>query len=188
MAVTQSSSERPHALTLGCTGMLTGAALGLQADDYTVSYLSRSGRLPGEATGTSHTCSWDNEASLRRAVMEAIEIHGMPKLVLAWAHSVGPVMKLAEYLSNSENVVRFHHVLGSRVSDPSRNNPLKRIKLGFDALPGIQWHAVRLGYVLEHGRSRWLSNDEISSGTLQAVRLKSPIYSVGQIAPWKLRP
>ncbi len=168
--------------------MLAGAALGLEADNYTVSYLSRSGHLPDRSSGTSHKCNWESETSLRDAVKGAIDSHGIPEVVLAWAHSVSPVLKLAQNLSAPTHTIQFHHVLGSSVSNPSQKDALKRIKLGFDELPGIRWHAVRLGFVREDGRSRWLSHQEISAGALRAVQLKTPIYTIGQAAPWKYRP
>ena len=189
MADIRSSSQMPpHALTLGCTGMLAGAALGMEADGLAVSYLSRSGKLPGGAKGTSHTCNWESETSLRNAVRDAIDAHGVPEIVLAWAHSVGPVMNLARQLSSPAQSIRLHHVLGSSVRDPSRKDALARIRLGFDQLPGIDWRAVCLGFVREAGQSRWLSHEEISAGALAAVQLRSPVYTIGQTAPWKLRP
>ena len=189
MAATQSSStQAPHALTLGCTGMLAGAALGLEADGYAVSWLSRSGTLPDGAHGTSHICDWESATSLQAAVRSAIEANGLPEIVLAWAHTVGPVLEIARAISGSTKNVRLHHVLGSSVSDPARKDALARIKLGFDGLPGIDWRAICLGFVRSGETSRWLTHDEISAGALAAIRLKTPIYTVGQTAPWKYRP
>ena len=189
MAVTRSSSKlQPHVLTLGCTGMLAGTALELETDGYAVSYLSRSGKLPSGSSGTSHICDWQSETSLKRAVRDAIDAHGVPEVILAWAHSVGPVLELARQVSNPSQTIRLHHVLGSSVSDPSRKDTLSRIRLGFEQLPGIEWRAICLGFVREEGRSRWLSHDEISAGALSAIRLKTPFYTIGQTAPWKLRP
>ena len=189
MADTRSSDDpRPHALTLGCTGMLAGTARGLETDGYSVSYLSRGGNLPKGSDGTSHICNWESATSLQAAVRGAIEAHGLPELVLAWAHTVGPALDLARQLSSPSQTIRFHHVLGSSVRDPSRKDALRRIKLGFDQLPGIDWRAICLGFVRESGTSRWLSHDEISSGALSAIRLATPVYTIGQTAPWKLRP
>ena len=186
--IRSSSDARPHALTLGCTGMLAGAAKGLEADGYAVSYLSRSGNLPNGADGTSHICNWESATSLQTAVRGAIERHGVPEIVLAWAHTIGPVLNLARHLSSPEHSVRLHHVLGSSVRNPARKDALSRIKLGFDQLPGIDWRAICLGYVRESEQSRWLTHLEISSGALSAIRLRSPIYTIGQTAPWKHRP
>jgi len=188
MADIRSSSARPHALTLGCTGMLAGAALGFEADGYAVSYLSRSGKLPESSSGTSHICNWESETSQHAAVRSAIDGYGIPKLVLAWAHSVGPVLALARQLSGSAQEIQFHHVLGSSVRNPNRKNALARIRLGFTELPGIHWHAICLGFVREGEGSRWLTHSEISGGALEAMRLRTPIYTVGQTAPWKHRP
>lgn len=189
MAATPFSKLRkPHALTLGCTGMLAGAATGLEADGYAVSYLNRSGRIPEAASGTSHLCNWESATSLQAAVRSAIDAHGIPELVLVWSHTVGPVLNLARQVSSPTADIRLHHVLGSSVRDPARKDTLARIQLGFSELPGIRWHAVCLGFVRERDGSRWLTHQEISEGALAAVRLKTPVYTIGQAAPWKYRP
>lgn len=189
MADIQSSNHaQPHLLTLGCTGMLAGAALDLEAGGFRISYLSRSGTRPAGARGTSHACNWESATSLQAAVRSAINTHGMPEIVLAWAHAVGPVLELARQVASPAHTIRLHHVLGSSVRDPARKDTLGRIKLGFDQLPGIEWRAICLGFVREASGSRWLTNDEISDGALSAVRNNTPIYTIGQTAPWKYRP
>lgn len=183
-----SVTHRSHALTLGCTGMLSAAGMGLEDDGFVVSYLSRSGRLPKRSNGTAYTCDWGHEAALRRAAHEAVLRHGVPKLVVAWTHSVSQALSLARCLSSPTSNIRFHHILGSSVRDPARKDALSRIQLSFSDLPGINWHAICLGFMRSNGQSRWLSHEEISEGTLKAIRLETPIYTIGQTAPWKYRP
>ena len=187
-ASSKSAAERRHTLTLGCTGMLSDAARGLERDGYAVSYLCRSGRLPDGSGGKAYSCDWAQETSIRRAAHEAIEESGVSEIVLAWSHSVGQVLSLARAMSSPAQSIRFHHVLGSSVNDPKRKDALARIRLSFSDLPGIDWHAVCLGFVREGKTSRWLTHEEISGGALSAIRLKTPVYTIGQTAPWKFRP
>ena len=119
---------------------------------------------------------------------EAVLRHGIPKLVLAWTHSVSQALGLARCLSSPTSDIRFHHVLGSSVRDPSRRDAVARIQLGFSELPGIHWHAICLGFKRMNGQSRWLLHSEISEGALKAIELAAPVYTIGQTAPWKHRP
>ena len=179
---------KPHALTLGCTGMLADAALGLEADGYAVSYLSRSGKRPASSHATSHSCDWNSETSLHAAARDAIIQHGTPQLALVWTHKIGQALRLARAISAPGQSLRFHHVLGSSLSDPSRKNAIERVRLGFSELLGVDWRAIRLGFKRDGNVSRWLTHEEISHGALEAVRLQTPIYTIGQTSPWKLRP
>ena len=54
--------------------------------------------------------------------------------------------------------------------------------------PNIQYRQVILGFVIEGGRSRWLTHAEISGGVLDAVRNDRLFSIVGTVEPWSLRP
>ncbi len=56
-----------------------------------------------------------------------------------------------------------------------------------DGLP-IDYQAVLLGFVVEQGRSRWLANDEISSGVFAALESGSAFSIVGTVEPWSAHP
>jgi hypothetical protein len=47
---------------------------------------------------------------------------------------------------------------------------------------------VVLGFVAGETGSRWLTNDEISTGVLKAVDEDAPLSIVGETRPWSARP
>jgi len=55
-------------------------------------------------------------------------------------------------------------------------------------LPDCAARQVVLGFKLEAGGSRWLTNAEISDGVLEAVRTDRAYTIVGQAEPWSARP
>ena len=190
MAATPSSdpAARGHALTLGCTGMLAGAARSLAADGYTVSYLSRRGQLPRDCHGAAYACDWSDPGSVEAAVRQAVEAQGTPSIALVWTHEIGQALALARCLAAPSRTLRFHHVLGSAVSDPARKDTLSRVARSFSALPGMDWRAIYLGFKIEGAHARWLTHDEICAGAYEAVRLAAPIYTIGQTRPWSRHP
>jgi len=167
--------------------MLAGAARGLQADGYAVSLLSRRGGDLGDHT-LGFLCDWESAPSLAAAGRAAVNAFGYPKLVLAWSHEAAQVIALARSLARPGAHLPVFHVLGSAVSDPMRKNTMGRLRAAFDEMPGVRWHAIRLGFQLEAGGARWLTHEEICAGTLQAISNGPPIATIGRVAPWKLRP
>jgi hypothetical protein len=79
-------------------------------------------------------------------------------------------------------------VLGSAVSDPERPRVLDEIKAGFAAIDGCRLHLVLLGFAVESGKRRWLTNEEISGGTIAAMISKAPDTTIGVTRPWDARP
>jgi hypothetical protein len=47
---------------------------------------------------------------------------------------------------------------------------------------------VVLGFVLEAGKSRWLTNAEISDGVFAAIAAQAPHSIVGTVEPWSAKP
>lgn len=54
--------------------------------------------------------------------------------------------------------------------------------------PRIRYRQVILGFVIEGGRSRWLTHQEISDGVLKAVHQDAAWSVVGTVEPWSMRP
>ncbi|WP_277674545.1 hypothetical protein [Piscibacillus halophilus] len=65
---------------------------------------------------------------------------------------------------------------------------LNTIKEKLKTPKNCTYHQVQLGFILETGYSRWLTNQEISKGVIEAFKLKQPTYIVGQLEPWDQRP
>ena len=78
-------------------------------------------------------------------------------------------------------------MLGSANGDPSHPDRLAEMAQTTEGLP-IAYQAVVLGFVVENGGSRWLTNDEISSGVFAAIQSGAPLSIIGTVKPWTARP
>lgn len=184
-----------HILTIGTTGMLSGATYDLAL---------KTNRL---------TCVARTEASLK-VIEGGLDLHGPTftpirvdyqqtglfmeqiqkvggtrsfDLVVAWMHNSGKesLDQLLKFLSQEPQETRFYHVVGSAVADPSR--PIEM----FTPEPESQlhYHRIILGFEIgANGQSRWLNHGEISRGTLEAIKSKVPQSIIGTVEPWDARP
>lgn len=164
--------------------MLAGVAVALARDGWSVAVLARGRprlatleRRHGAIRGVS--VDYADAAALERAIA------GVPPadLVVAWIHSTAPdaagiVARLAA------RPVAFVHVLGSAARDPAANPAAAEIR----ALAGVDYREVVLGFVREGGVSRWLTDEEICGGVLQAIRSGRARSVVGVLEPWSERP
>ena len=79
-------------------------------------------------------------------------------------------------------------VLGSATADPAHPHRLASAAIVADGLVDCRLRQVVLGFRVVGDRSRWLTNDEISAGVLDAVRNDRPLSVIGQVDPWAARP
>jgi hypothetical protein len=128
------------------------------------------------------TCDYNDGTALAET-LSSIE---PPDLLIAWIHGRAPAARraLAECVAAEG---RFVQVLGSAHGDPSHPERLKEMAAAAAGLP-IDYSAVVLGFMVEGGRSRWLSNDEISNGVFAAIEAGAPLSVVGTVEPWSARP
>src|SRR5690606_4543804 len=106
-------------------------------------------------------------------------------LAVAWFHT----LKIAAPRLLAENVTgRLFQVLGSAVADPAHPDRLARAASVAEGLHDCRLRQVVLGFKDEAGRSRWLTNSEISEGVLDAVRTDRALTFIGQVEPWSARP
>lgn len=187
----------PHALVIGGTGMLRDLSLALAGQGRTVSVVARHQeglagleRAAAGGRGRIHPIALDyrNTAALTEALAGAIASSGRVDLAVAWIHGTAPEAPLAvaRAVASPDRPVHYFHVLGSAAADPSRLDPGRRA--GFEAIPGLIYHEVILGFVLTPHGSRWLTNQEISTGVLRALDAGEPRYIVGTVEPWSARP
>ena len=54
--------------------------------------------------------------------------------------------------------------------------------------PHILYAQVILGFVIEDGKSRWLTHEEISAAAIKAVRSGDKRTIAGRLEPWEKRP
>lgn len=182
-----------HALVIGGTGMLRGVCMYLASRGGVVSVLARDRRrldtLAHETRGAVRAIAADyrDSAALRLRIEEAVRAHGPIGLAVCWIHSTAPEAPLvvARAVAPIETPCRFFHILGSASADPSKEraeHPQLRL------LPGILYRRIVLGFVIEPAGSRWLTNDEIGRGVIEAVAADRDESIIGVGAPWSARP
>jgi len=120
------------------------------------------------------------------ALAEALSLIEAPDLVVAWIHGRAPQSRRA-FAECLRAEGRFVQVLGSALGDPAHPERLAEMAKAADGLP-IDYQAVVLGFVVENGQSRWLSNDEISAGVLSAIDSEQAVSIVGTVEPWSAKP
>jgi len=173
-----------HALVVGGSGMLAGLCRTLCGQADRVSVLARNERrIRAVAPGIEPiACDYNDGTALAEILMQ-IE---PPDLVVAWIHGRAPGARRALAQSVAAEG-RFVQVLGSAHGDPSHPERLAEMAHAADGLP-IDYSAIVLGFVMEGGRSRWLSNDEISNGVFAALESGAALSIIGTVEPWSARP
>ena len=181
-----------HALIVGGTGMLSGATLALAREFDVVSVVARGHRRLDElallASGgggdlNALRLDYSDADRLGDALAGAQDSHGPFDLALGWIH--GTVPEAPRQVIRALRVgATFWHVLGSAAADPTAVADDRRLH----PPEGVRYHQVILGFVVEGGRSRWLTNDEISAGVLDALRGAARCHVVGTVRSWSARP
>ncbi|HLR51668.1 MAG TPA: short-chain dehydrogenase [Candidatus Avamphibacillus sp.] len=180
-----------HALVVGGTGMLARASLWLLDQGYHVSIIARNpGRMDQliEQTNfknqvTPLVVDYKDNNALQKKVHETIAKNGAIDLVVAWIHSTAPAALeiIVKEISVTKDDWELFHVLGS-------SSNLNEIKREVGVPEGYSYYQIRLGFVIEGNRSRWLTHGEISNGVIEAIQKKNKIFTVGQIDNWEKRP
>ena len=182
-----------HALVVGGTGMLAGAVRGLVARGWRVSVLARRAgafalREPGVC---GLDCNYNDTDALVATLNRARDGEGAIDLAVGWFHTLGPAPMLATRTGGLGAPGRFFHVLGSAMADPDRPDRLAaaaKAARAAEIAPICAYRQVVLGFVLEGQGARWLTNDEISAGVLQAIDDDAPLSTIGVTRPWSARP
>lgn len=170
-----------HILVVGGTGMLSGLVEALAGDGGRLSLLSRH----ASQTAGGFDCDYHDAEAFNAALAAAVERSGPIDLAVAWFHT----LKIAApRLPAAQVKGRLFQVLGSATADPAHPDRLGRAAAVAEGLPACEVRQVVLGFKLEAGGSRWLTNDEISAGVLEAVRADRPLSIIGQVTPWSARP
>jgi hypothetical protein len=173
-----------HALVVGGSGMLAGCCRALLDVSDKVSVMARDAlRIHAIAPAIQPVlCDYKDEA----AFVPALAALDPPDLVVAWVHGRLPDVRRALAGRVCANG-RFVQVLGSAHGNPSHPERLAEMAQVAEGLP-LAYQAAVLGFVVENGGSRWLTNDEISSGVFAAIQSGAPISIIGTVEPWTARP
>lgn len=177
-----------HALVIGGTGMLAKVSVWLAENGYHVSIVGRNPKKmqtvldqnPSQLTPV--LMDYANTAEWIEQIRGIQHQHGPIQLIVAWVHSTAPqaIPCLLELLPAAQHV-NFFHVNGS-------SSNLQDIKTNIPVPDHVRYHQIQLGFKIENGSSRWLTNDEIADGVIQAIREEQDEMLIGSVEPWDLRP
>lgn len=177
-----------NVLVIGGTGMLAPAVNTLAEHGVIVFAVARRPERPGWGPGVVPVRGdWGRPAELADAVRTAMDELGCPAApqALTWIHSPyreSVHQAIGRLLTPDAVVVSLH---GSVRSDPAGTAPpvppvhapprrYRTLLLGFADSPG--------------GRTRWLTDDEISHAALRSLADPSPLQVAGRVSPWSERP
>ncbi|WP_152655656.1 short-chain dehydrogenase [Oceanobacillus sp. CFH 90083] len=181
-----------HTLVIGGTGMLSAASLWLADRSGKVSIIARNQgkmeRLTAKADSTAPITpllvDYKDSIALKDKIRPCIRKNGPVDLVVAWIHSNSnnALDSIAHEIAQESVSWKLYHVLGS-------SSDLSQIKeAAIKQYPGCQYRQIQLGFILEKGYSRWLTNQEISEGVIDAVAYDREVKVIGTLEPWDKRP
>lgn len=179
---------RKRALVIGGTGMLSEVSLWLAGEGYLVSVVGRDAERMQRLTARCEHISpvlvdYKNEIQFAAGLERDKEEKGPVELVVAWIHSDAPVAlgQVISTVNEQSGEWSLYHVHGSRAD-------LQEVRKSVRIPAGCSYHQVQLGFVLEGEGSRWLRNEEIAGGVIDAISSRREVSLVGVLEPWGKRP
>ncbi len=129
-----------------------------------------------------------DSGALRAELLSAVRSAGPIRLAVCWIHSTAPEAPgvVAEVLRRQSTPCRYFRVRGSPARDPSVPDSHDALLHGMG--PPLLYRRVILGFRRDDGGSRWLTDSEMASGVIEAVRGDSERTMVGTTEPWSARP
>ncbi|CAG5086136.1 Short chain dehydrogenase [Thermobacillus xylanilyticus] len=180
-----------HALVIGGSGMLAGASLWLARQGREVTVIGRNPqklKLLSDQHPNLHGVSADysRAAEFAETLNDMMRKWGPADLVVAWIHHdeervIGQTAEAIRLAGGADFGWELYHVLGS---SSNLDEMLRKIAVP----PECACHQVQLGFVIEGGRSRWLTHDEISNGVIECIQNNRRRHVVGTLEPWEKRP
>lgn len=162
--------EFSSALTLGMTGMLRGALDAVIAQSHHTWVLSRHAEETladnSPPRSTALNVDFDDSALFHQTISSTIDLASIDLAVL-WVHNPGlkTLFSLLERFAHQP--MRVVHIAGSAAGDPKRQAAriAEKITLG----PQCHYCPVILGAMPTPSGRRWLTHEEICSGTIRAI-------------------
>ena len=175
--------------------MLRGASLHLASQSNTVSVIARSQNrlktLVEEADsleGMIHSIQVDYREGeqLRAKLKKVVDLFGPISLVVSWIHSTAPEAPsiVADIVGRGSSSLRFFDIWGFLTEDHWHVEREKR----FQEMEKILYRKITLGFIIENGVSRWLTNEEISTGVIQAIEKDKASFVIGRVEPMSAHP
>jgi len=161
--------------------MLAGCVRALVAHDFQVAVIARSSSSymtllgsipePDRARLRFYCCDYRNLDELESTLSQ---LDPQPTGAICWVHDPAEPVLACVFGCFSE--IDLIQVVGSSTQTP-------------DTPKGTHKHRiVQLGFVIETGRSRWLTHAEISAGVFDAFVSGSAASRIGVTEPWERRP
>ena len=126
---------------------------------------------------------WSKPEEFLHSLWQHLVRTEQPDLVVVWIHNDELAIRVADLVA-TQPACRLFHVVGSAGADPS----LMAATLRQRQPPSTAiYHQVILGRVRASEGTRWLTNEEISAGVLDAIARAEPEYIVGTMQPWPSR-
>ena len=186
-----------HALIVGGTGMLWNVSIHLAEQFDMVSVIARNSYRLNSLWEEAHhqelhinplQLDYKDEEHLELSIRDAIKQYGPIDTVVAWFHNAAPEAPVvtARILNDIGKDFRYFDIWGfidSKDSDPEpeREEELRQFE-------HLQYRKIILGFTYEDDQSRWLTNEEISNGVIEAINKDNPLYIVGEISPLSEKP
>jgi NAD(P)-dependent dehydrogenase (short-subunit alcohol dehydrogenase family) len=186
-----------HDLVVGGSGMLSRLSERLAGGGRTVSVIARNAdRLERLANHVPNEIGrivpvpvdYSDARALHRALTTLTAAYGRPVRSICWIHdevAPGAPLQIAEFADGV-----YWHVLGSAAGDPAKPDIVAGWRHRFGHRhPDLDYRHIVLGFVtVPGGRSRWLTDREISDGVEAALTSGNAMTTVGTTAPWSFRP
>ena len=177
-----------HALVIGGSGMLKDVSLWLADQGYFTSVFGRDiNKLNSIAQKNPLilplAADYFDLSSFQKKITEQIQSHGSFDIVVTWLHkNPQQIHKLISRINESlnDNNWELYDVRGS-------SDKIDEINKASEQLENCNHYQVQLGFKVESGISRWLTNEEIAQGVIKSIQNKTNIL-VGQLDPWVLKP
>lgn len=161
-----------HALVVGGTGMLRGVVLRLAGSFDAVTVLARLRSIRAPRVTTMHV-DWHDATAFRTTLARVAPVD----LAVCWIHSSAPdaPLAVAERIARRERPPALYQVFGS-ASDATQDVK-QHWRTTLAAFPGIDYRTVTLGRI----GARWLDDQEIAAGVLEAIDRGAKHYDVGVV-------
>ena len=186
-----------HALVVGGTGMLWDVSMYLAEKYDMVSVIARNSyrlnSLWEEASENDLRINplqldYKDEEHVEQCIKDAIEQHGPIDLVVAWIHEEADEASatIADVLEKQGQPFKYFDIWGFIASSDNETETEREDDL--QETKNLIYRKIVLGFVIEDDQSRWLTNEEISEGVIQAIEKDQPLHVVGSVSPLSAKP
>ena len=184
-------------MIIGGTGMLRRVSLYLAGTGDVVTVVARSREALRTLAEEAHrqggvinpvAVDYGDSPLFQDALNCAVRDHGRVERVVTWIHASAkeaPAI-VARAVGRCRFACRYFELCGSGAHDPSETAERRRAEM--KRVGNIVYRQIILGFIREPGGSRWLSNDEIAEGVIEALESDNPRQVVGVLHPWSDRP